>query len=479
MTERPIRTRFAPSPTGFLHIGGARTALFCYLFARHHQGKFVLRIEDTDRERSTEESVQAILDGMEWLGLTPDEGPIFQTERFDRYREVIQQLLEQGDAYYCYCSREQLESMRQAQIANGENARYDGRYRDFTGTPPADIEPVVRFKNPLTGTVSWDDAVKGSITIDNRELDDLVIARADGTPTYNLTVVVDDVDMNISHVVRGDDHVNNTPRQLNIYRALGVQPPVFAHVPMILGDDGQRLSKRHGAVSVMQYRDEGFLPEAVLNYLVRLGWSHGDEEIFSLEQMTTLFELTEVNRSASTFNTEKLLWLNQHYIQNEPIDSIALRLEWHLRARGLSSDQGPDATQVVHLFRERAQTLAIMAEQAEFLFRDFDQYDEKAAKKNLKESALVPLKLLRERLDSVDAWQAAVLHETLQACVDELNIGFGKLGQPLRVALTGRGAAPGNDTVLEALGKPRALARIDHAISFIEQRMAQAQARGR
>ena len=473
-----IRTRFAPSPTGYLHVGGARTALFCYLFARHHQGEFVLRIEDTDRQRSSEESVQAILDGMQWLGLEYDQGPYYQTERFDRYRAVVQSLLDDGHAYYCYCSPKQLETMREEQKAAGLNPRYDGRYRDFDGQPPPGVDPVVRFKNPLLGSVSWCDLVKGQIEIDNAQLDDLVIARSDGTPTYNLTVVVDDIDMGISHVVRGDDHVNNTPRQINIYQALGKQPPLFAHLPMILGDDGARLSKRHGAVSVMQYRDDGFLPQALLNYLVRLGWSHGDQEVFSMDQMKSLFELEDVNQAASTFNTDKLLWLNHQYIQSLPAQEIANHLRWHLQQRQLDLQAGPTLAQVVGLFKERARTLKEMAEQAQFLFKDFETFDEKAASKHLKASAEEPLQTLHEALTQLKDWSAAGLQSTFQSVVDQLGIGFGKLGQPLRVAVTGRGAAPGNDAVLALLGKTRSLQRIDRALIYIAERIATAAARG-
>jgi glutamyl-tRNA synthetase len=473
-----IRTRFAPSPTGYLHVGGARTALFCYLFARRHDGEFVLRIEDTDRERSSEESVTAILDGMHWLGLDYDQGPYYQTERFDHYRSVVQTLLDGGHAYYCYCSREELETMRERQAAAGLKPRYDGRYRDFEGEAPVGVEPVVRFKNPLLGTVSWRDSVKGHIEIDNAELDDLVIARSDGTPTYNLTVVVDDIDMGITHVVRGDDHVNNTPRQINIYQALGKQAPVFAHVPMILGDDGARLSKRHGAVSVMQYRDDGYLPQALLNYLVRLGWSHGDQEVFSMDEMKSLFDLEDVNRAASTFNTEKLLWINHHYIQNLPAEEVANHLLWHMQQGQLDLQAGPPLPQVVGLLKERARTLCEMAGQAEFLFRDFDAFDETSAAKHLKAAAETPLQTLREALSRLEDWSAAGIQSTFQSVVDELGIGFGKLGQPLRVAVTGRGAAPANDAVLALLGKARSLQRIDRALVFIGDRKSAAMARG-
>ncbi len=469
-----VRTRFAPSPTGYLHIGGARTALFCYLHARRHDGQFVLRIEDTDRERSTDESVQAILDGMEWLGLAYDEGPIYQSAAIERHKAVIQQLLDQGDAYYCYCTKEELDAMREDAIKRGENARYDGRYRDFTGEPPAGVDPVVRFKNPTSGKVVWDDAVRGRIEIDNGELDDLIIARADGTPTYNLVVVVDDIDMKISHVVRGDDHINNTPRQINIYQALGAVTPVFAHVPMILGDDGQRLSKRHGAVGVMQYRDDGYMPQAVLNYLVRLGWSHGDQEVFSEQEMIELFDLAAVNKAASTFNTEKLLWLNQQYIQSCPAQDVAEHLRWHMEQRGIDLAAGPDLPVVVELLKERARTLKEMAEQAEFLFADFEAYDEKAAQKQLRPVAAEPLQAARNQLAALTDWNAINCQQALQSVVDTLEIGFGKIGQPLRVALTGRGAAPSNDAVLAALGKEKSLVRIDRALAFVAARAEQA-----
>ena len=341
-----LTTRFAPSPTGYLHIGGARTALFSWLYARRHGGDFILRIEDTDRERSTEESVNAILEGMNWLGLEYDQGPFYQTHRFDRYKEVIQKLLDQGDAYYCYCTREELDEMREGQRSRKEKPRYTGLCRSRT-EPREGVDPVIRFKNPMDGAVVVDDLVRGKVVFQNSELDDLIIARSDGTPTYNLTVVVDDLDMGLTHVIRGDDHLNNTPRQINILRALGAELPKYAHLPMILGSDGGRLSKRHGAVSVMQYRDEGYLPEALLNYLVRLGWSHGDQEIFSMDEMVSLFEVESVNHSASTFNPEKLLWLNQHYIKSSSPEHIAHHLSWHMGERGIDPTQGPDLIRVV------------------------------------------------------------------------------------------------------------------------------------
>jgi glutamyl-tRNA synthetase len=342
-----IRTRFAPSPTGFLHIGGARTALFCWLYARKHGGTFILRIEDTDRERSTIESVNAILEAMTWLGLEYDEGPFYQTGRFPRYREVMQQMLAAGSAYHCYCSKERLEQLRTEQMARKEKPRYDGKCRAGVPNPPPGVQPVVRFRNPQEGTVAFDDMIRGRIAFENSELDDLIIARADGTPTYNFTVVVDDMDMRITHVIRGDDHVNNTPRQLNMLMALGATPPLYAHVPMILGADGARLSKRHGAVSVMQYRDEGYLPEALLNYLVRLGWSHGDQEIFSLDEMIELFDIANVQSAPGSFNPDKLLWLNQHYLKTGDPAHVARHLSYHLGQLGIDPAQGPDLVEIV------------------------------------------------------------------------------------------------------------------------------------
>ncbi|MFU8897139.1 MAG: glutamate--tRNA ligase, partial [Gammaproteobacteria bacterium] len=386
-TDRPVRTRFAPSPTGFLHIGGVRTALFSWLQARRHGGEFVLRIEDTDRERSTEEAIQVILDGMEWLGLRADEGPLYQTDRFDRYTEIAEQLLEQGHAYHCYCSKQELDEMRAAQMAAGEKPRYDGRCRDRQ-EPRAGVPPVVRFKNPDEGQVVVDDQVRGRVVFDNRELDDVVLLRSDGVPTYNFSVVVDDMDMAITHVVRGDDHLNNTPRQINIYRALGAEPPAFGHVPMILGPDGAKLSKRHGAVSVLQYRQEGYLPEALLNYLVRLGWSHGDQEIFSIEEMIQLFDISDVNKSASSFNPEKLLWLNQHYIKETPAARLALELQWQLERLGVETAGGPPLEAVAEAYRERAKTMHEMAQAAIFFFREFEAYHEKAARQHLGEASV-------------------------------------------------------------------------------------------
>ncbi|MEW5972799.1 MAG: glutamate--tRNA ligase [Pseudomonadota bacterium] len=469
---KKIRTRFAPSPTGYLHIGGARTALFSYLYARRHGGDFILRIEDTDLERSTPESVNAILEGMTWLNLEYDEGPFYQTRRFDRYKEVIQQLLESGHAYYCYMPREELDALREAQMARGEKPRYDGRWRPEPGKvlpePPAGVQPVVRFKNPLDGEVVIEDMVRGRVVIRNEELDDLIIARSDGTPTYNLTVVVDDYDMGITHVIRGDDHLNNTPRQINIFRAMGAEPPVYAHLPMILGPDGAKLSKRHGAVSVMQYHEEGYLPEALLNYLVRLGWSHGDQEVFSREEMIRLFDVADVNHSASAINPDKLLWLNQHYLKTSDPSHVARYLGWHLGNLGVDPSAGPALEDVVVALRDRARTLVEMAQQAACYFRDEISYDEEAAARHLTAAADPVLRAVVEALEGVEDWRVPVLEALIKDIVKAQGIKFPMLAQPMRVALTGSTASPSIDTTLALAGRERSLVRLQKAISFIE-----------
>jgi len=455
-----VVTRFAPSPTGFLHIGGARTALFSWLYARRRGGRFVLRIEDTDRERSTEASTRAILDGMTWLGLGCDEGPYYQSERSDRYREVIDQWLEAGKAYYCYRSKEELDAMREAQRARGEKPRYDGYWRDNDETPPAGVTPCVRFKNPLEGEVVFDDQVRGEVRVSNRELDDLVICRADGSPTYNFCVVVDDHDMGITHVVRGDDHISNTPRQINMLHAMDVEPPRYAHVPMILGDDGKRLSKRHGAVSVMQYEAEGYLPEALCNYLVRLGWSHGDQEVFSLREMIELFDLYEVNPSAAAFNPKKLQWLNQHYLKNLDEADIAARLRTYVERAGLDPEQVSDLAALVRAQRERSITLVDMVDSSRFLFEDFDHYDEKAARKHLGSAAVPALEAVLERFESLDEWTAPAIHAVVASVSTRLEVGMGKVAQPVRVSVAGGAVSPPIDLTLEMLGRDRSLARI-------------------
>lgn len=465
-------TRFAPSPTGYLHVGGARTALFSWLYAKKNGGKFILRIEDTDLERSTQASVDAILEGMTWLGLDYDEGPYYQTKRFDLYKEVVAQLLADGKAYKCFCTIEEVDAMREAQAAAGEKPRYNGMWRDRTDHP-ADKPFVIRFKNPQSGTVVIDDLIKGRIEIANSELDDLIIARSDGTPTYNLTVVVDDWKMGITHVIRGDDHVNNTPRQMNILAALGADIPKYAHVPMILGDDGKRLSKRHGAVGVMQYRDNGFLPEALLNYLVRLGWSHGDQEIFSKDELVQLFDLDSCNRAPSAFNTDKLIWLNQHYMKMLPAEQVAAQLQWHLAEQKLDTSNGPALTELVKAQAERVKTLKEMVEVSRYFYEDFSEFDAEAAKKHLRPVALEPLQAVAAKLDALSEWSVPAIHNAINATAEQLGVGMGKIGMPLRVAVTGGGNSPALDITLALIGKTRSLARLQKAIVAVQQRAAE------
>ncbi len=467
-----VRTRFAPSPTGYLHIGGARTALFSYLFARKHGGDFILRIEDTDRERSSEESVQAILDGMQWLGLEHDEGPFYQTQRFDRYREVIQQLMDNGHAYHCYCTPEELDAMREEATAKKEKPRYNGHWRDRDETPPEGVKPVVRFRNPLDGKVTIDDAVKGQIVIDNRELDDLVIMRSDGTPTYNLTVVVDDMDMEITHVIRGDDHVNNTPRQINILEALGAQRPVYAHLPMILGEDGKRMSKRHGAVSVMQYQVDGYLPEALLNYLMRLGWSHQDQEMFTPDEMRELFSLEAVNRSGSVFDVKKLDWFNHQYMQKADADYLGGVLQPYMESLGIDTSAGAPLSAVADLLRDRASTLVQMAESARYFYEAPTSYDEKAKAKQFKPAAADVLQDAATRFAALDNWDAASIQAAMEAGVEALGIGFGKLGQPLRLAVTGGTQSPSMNDTLALIDRNDVLARLEQAIAVCREQAA-------
>jgi glutamyl-tRNA synthetase len=455
----PIRTRFAPSPTGLLHIGGVRTALFSWLYARRHGGTFVLRIEDTDRERSTEAATQVILDGMEWLGLAADEGPFYQTRRMDRYREVIAQFLREDHAYHCYCTREELEAMRTRQLAAKQKPRYDGTCRNRT-EPRAGVDPVVRFRNPVDGNVVVEDVIHGNVVFENTELDDLIIARSDGTPTYNFCVVVDDMDMKITHVIRGDDHLNNTPRQINMLRALGASTPVYAHVPMILGADGAKLSKRHGAVSVLQYRDEGYLPEALLNYLVRLGWSHGDQEIFTLAQMAELFDIADVNKSASAFNPDKLLWINQQHIMRATPEYLAKYLKPQLAALGVVVDDDAKLAAVAKAQAERAKTMTEMANNSVFFFADLQGYDEKAARKNLTPESAVALSAIAARLAALEQWSAPKIHDAVNEVATELGVGLGKVAQPIRVAVSGGSVSPPIDVTLEVLGKEITLRRI-------------------
>jgi len=468
-----VRTRFAPSPTGYLHIGGVRTALFSWLYARHCGGEFVLRIEDTDRERSTQASVDAILEGMQWMALDADEGPVYQSDRLDRYREVLDQLLDQGLAYRCYCTQEELVAVREEQRAQNIKPRYNRKCRDVDDPARPGIEPVIRFRNPLEGSVIFEDLVRGRINISNDELDDLVIARGDGMPTYNFAVVVDDMDMTITHVIRGDDHVNNTPRQVNIFNALNAPLPVFAHVPMIVGADGQRLSKRHGAVSVLEYRDQGFLPEAMRNYLLRLGWSHGDQEVFSTEEMIKLFDLGGVNRAASAFDLDKLKWLNQHYIKEADSDRLTRLLTDDLKARGVDITAGPQPQAVAEALRERAQTIDELVEKSLYFYCDFDQYDEGAAKKHLRPVAAQLMSDIRQRFEALETWRAPRIHDALQACVEAHESKLGKIAQPLRVAVSGAAATPPIDVTLELVGKEKTLERIDAALTFIAGRAEQ------
>ena len=468
-----IKTRFAPSPTGYLHVGGARTALYSWLFARNHGGEFVLRIEDTDLERSTPEAIEAIMDGMNWLSLEWDEGPYFQTKRFDRYNAVIDEMLAAGTAYKCYCSKERLEALREEQMAKGEKPRYDGRCR-HGHEHHADDEPcVVRFANPEEGSVVFDDQIRGPIEFSNQELDDLIIRRTDGSPTYNFCVVVDDWDMEITHVIRGEDHINNTPRQINILTALNAPVPVYAHVSMINGDDGKKLSKRHGAVSVMQYRDDGYLPEALLNYLVRLGWSSGDQEIFSREEMIKLFSLGAVSKSASAFNTEKLQWLNHHYINSLAPEYVATHLQWHIEQENIDTRNGPQLAELVKLLGERCKTLKEMAASCRYFYEDFAEFDADAAKKHLRPVARQPLEVVRDKLAAISDWTAENVHHAIQATADELEVGMGKVGMPLRVAVTGAGHSPALDVTVHAIGKSRSVERINKALDFIAERESQ------
>jgi glutamyl-tRNA synthetase len=458
-----VVTRFAPSPTGMLHLGGVRTALFSWLYARRTGGKFILRVEDTDRERSTDEAVRVIIDGMSWLGLEADEGPYYQSQRFDRYREVIAGMLEAGSAYHCYCTKEELDALREQQIARKEKPRYTGICRDRT-TPREGISPVVRFRNPLTGAVVVEDLVHGPVTFQNAELDDLIIARSDGTPTYNFCVVVDDKDMGVTHVIRGDDHLNNTPRQMNMLQALGATPPVYAHVPMILGPDGAKLSKRHGAVSVLQYEEEGYLPDALLNYLVRLGWSHGDQEVFTRAEMIAAFDIHDVNKAASAFNPDKLLWLNQqHMVRAEPA-ALVPYLRAQLERLDLDSTDQSLLEGVIVAQRERAKTLKEMAQNSRFFFTDAVEIDPKARAKHLTAEALPLMREMRARLAALAQWDASAINAVLNELASQSQLGLGKLAQPLRVAVTGTAVSPPIDATLALLGRERTLARIDAAL---------------
>jgi glutamyl-tRNA synthetase len=473
-----VRTRFAPSPTGFLHIGGARTALFSWAYAKKHGGKFILRIEDTDVERSTPAAVQAIMDGMHWLGLDYDEGPIYQMQRMETYKKVLQTMLDAGTAYHCYSSKEELEALREQQTLQGLKPRYDGKWRPEAGKTlpqiPEDIPPVIRFKNPQTGVVAWDDLVKGRIEIANAEMDDLIIARADGTPTYNFCVVVDDFEMGITQVIRGDDHVNNTPRQINMLMALGATIPQYAHLSMILGDDGQKLSKRHGAVSVMQYKEDGYLPEAVLNYLARLGWSHGDAEVFNMKQFCEWFDLDHITPSAAQFNTEKLNWLNAHYIKEANMDMLVEDVSARLKFNGLQANiheasgvsnlvDTPDLKLVLGLYRERANNLNQLAKDIAYFYAK-PQVDAAEKQKHMTAEILPILHEFAQQIKEIE-WNAENIHDIMNALVAKHQLKFPKLAMPLRVMLTGIAQSPSIDQVMALLGQKETLARIETNLS--------------
>ena len=467
MANSAVRTRFAPSPTGYLHLGGARTALYSWAFARHHRGQFILRIEDTDLERSTPAAVQAIMDGMHWLNLDYDEGPFFQMQRMDRYREVIAQMLQAGTAYHCYCSPEEVEQMREHQRAQGLKPRYDGRWRPEAGktlpSVPEGVKPVVRFKNPLDGDVSWNDLVKGTITISNTEMDDLIIARPDGTPTYNFCVVVDDWDMKISHVIRGDDHINNTPRQINILRALGGELPIYGHIPMILGPDGEKLSKRHGAVSVIQYDDEGYLPEAMINYLSRLGWSHGDDELFTREQLVEWFDADHLSKSAAQFNPEKLGWVNAHYMRQTPMTELVTDCEKRLKQLNLDPSNGAALSDVITLVLERANTLKALAEEAALFYRPLGDNHELLVP--MMDSAVLTALQSFASLACSTEWTKDNISALLKQVLKDHNLKMPKLAMPLRVLTTGQTQTPSIDAVMALMGQNEVLTRIQHGLS--------------
>ena len=464
-----VRTRFAPSPTGFLHIGGARTALYCWLEAQRRGGQFVLRIEDTDRERSTDAAVQAIIDAMQWLGLTYDEGPFYQTTRLARYQQGGAELLAAGKAYYAYETKEEIGDMREAAMAAGEKPRYNGYYRDRNEPLRDDPNRVIRFKNPREGSVVFEDRVKGRVEWANSELDDLVIFRSDGWPTYNFAVVVDDIDMGITEVIRGDDHVNNTPRQINIYQALGAKVPEFAHLPMILDKEGKKLSKRTSAVSVMEYREAGFLPHAILNYLVRLGWSHGDQEIFSTREMIALFAIADVNKAPSRFDVDKLAWINQHYLKTDDPQTLVAEFEWHLARAGVDVTRGPAPVDVLVALRERVHTLKEMAERARIWYAPIEQWDDKAVAKHLRNANSVAiLQLAKTRLAAATEWSRDLVHQVVEQSAAELGLGLGKIAQPLRVAMTGTQVSPSIEDTVYLAGRAEALKRIDAALAMAQ-----------
>jgi glutamyl-tRNA synthetase len=463
-----VRTRFAPSPTGSIHLGNIRTALYCWLYSRSHNGEFVLRIEDTDQERSTKEATNMIIETMNWLGLKYDLGPFYQTERLNRYRVAAEKLIDLGLAYRCYCSKERLTELREQQFANKEKPRYDGHCRDKENSQDyQDFPFVIRFKNPKQGSIEFVDQILGPLSFQNSELDDLILVRTDGFPTYNFCVVVDDLEMKITHVIRGADHINNTPRQINIFQAFEATPPIYAHMPLILGQDGKLLSKRHGASSVLQYRDDGFLPEAMINYLVRLGWSHGDQEIFSREEMIQLFDIKDINKAAAAFDPEKLLWMNRHYIKNLDPTLVADYLIPQMNALQINYNDGPTLVDIVLAFRERVDTLREMAEKSRFLYEEFIDYNEDA-KKHLTAEVIPCMNELQNRIKNLAVWDNNEIHTIIEETAKSFELKLGKIAQPLRAAVTGTLASPPIDITLRLLGKNRVLVRIARALHYIE-----------
>ena len=460
-----VRSRFAPSPTGSMHIGNLRTALYAWLYARKMKGVFILRIEDTDRERSTDQAIQVILDSMQWLHLTYDEGPFYQTKRMDRYHEIIDQLLKSGHAYRCYCSKERLEQLRADQMKNKQKPRYDRCCRELKEKKEGSF--VIRFRTPDAGFIRFDDGVRGLVEFQNSELDDLVLVRSDGTPTYNFAVVVDDVDMKVTHVIRGADHINNTPRQINIFNALNMQPPIYVHLPMILGNDGKRLSKRHGALGVLQYREEGFLPAALLNYLMRLGWSHGDQEIFSMEEMIEFFDFNKLQKSPATFDPDKLSWLNQHYLKTLPTAVVAKELQWQMDRTQIDVSAGPALEEVVRVQAERCKTLSEMAEKSRYFYEEVTQYDEQAASKHLTPDIKPVLQEIATQLAQLPAWEKEAIHHVIIAVSEARQLKLGKVAQPIRVAMTGNTISPPIDETLALMGRERTVERLKRAMAHI------------
>jgi len=462
-----VRTRFAPSPTGYLHIGGARTALFNWLYARKHKGEYVLRIEDTDKERSKDEFTNDILTSLSWLGIDSDIEPVYQSKRTDLYQEAIERLLNGGNAYHCYCSKERLDALREEQIKNKQKPRYDGTCRDLAQTSNSTGLSVVRLKNPIEGSVKVNDEIRGEVIVQNRELDDLILARSDGSPTYHLTVVVDDMAMDITHVIRGDDHLNNTFRQHNIFLALGKEPPKYAHIPLIHGIDGKRLSKRHGAVSVNQYRQEGFLPEGLLNYLVRLGWSHGDQEIFSIIEMIESFDLKSVQQSPATFDVDKLLWVNQQHMKNSSGIDLDETLKQYFTSHNCNFDNQPGLCSLYDAMKDRCKTLQELCITSKFLYQDVEEYDSKAAKKIFTEDKIAVLNSLKARLSNVDKWATEDIHTEIKSTAEDMSLKLGNVAPVLRLAVTGGANSPSIDLTLELLGREKTLQRIDQAIEYI------------